>query len=83
VVSPPLELDEPSFRLFERFGIIIDSIDGDVDVPERLGDEGLDAGVLVDNKAKGGELARTCKSANVWWRGGGIYTVRDDLLGHF
>lgn len=83
VVSPPLELDEPSFRFFERFGIIIDSIDGDVDVPKCFGDEGLDASVLVDDEAKGGELAGTCKSARIWWTGGGRYTVRDDLLGHF
>lgn len=29
----------------------------DVDVPELLGDEGLNALVLVDDKAEGGELA--------------------------
>lgn len=54
VISPPLELD----RVF--LSVFVFTVDGDIDVPELLGDEGLDAVVLVDDKAEGRELARTC-----------------------
>ena len=48
-VASPLELDRDALLP-----------DDDVDLPERLGLKGLDLAVLIDNEAKGRELARPC-----------------------
>lgn len=41
------------------FTIFMPSLKSDEDVPERFGNKGLDAVVLVDDKAKGWELTWT------------------------
>lgn len=53
MISSPLELD------FERLPIVTITLARDGDVPELLGNERLNAVVLVDDETESGELTRT------------------------
>lgn len=73
VVSPPSEGDVDRLAAF----LVAFAFEGHGNVPERLWDECLDALVLVDDKAEGGELTRSCWSASFQEY---THTITDDLL---
>lgn len=80
VVPPPIELHQ--LRLLTILVVIL-PLDGYVYVPERLRGESLDAVILIDNEAKGRELARTWSGDQLIWkrvREGNTHTVADQRL---
>jgi hypothetical protein len=58
VVPPPPKLHRPC-PATALWLILVLPFNGYVDIPERFGDEGLDAVILIDDEAEGGKLAWT------------------------
>jgi hypothetical protein len=72
VIPPPAKFHRPCLAT-AFWLILVLSFDGYIDIPERLGNKGLDAVVLIDDEAEGGELAWT-------WVTRGISQLLETLL---